>query len=96
MLSDVLVLLFTPTLYILLACCSLLQFSLIFNGLSNLAYHLERTPALEAVAPLSKAIVRYLEAVFGPAYKFSPNPTHVLLVAVLLAVVAQGQRNRRL
>jgi len=32
--------------------------------------------------------VHYLEACFGPAHKFAPNGTQVLLAAVIVAVVA--------
>ncbi|WIA35820.1 hypothetical protein OEZ86_004207 [Tetradesmus obliquus] len=86
-LPQILTLVFAPSLYIVLSCCALAQFNLIFNGISSLAFHMQRTPALEALAPLLKAFVKYLESIFGPAYKFVPNPTHVLLVAVMLAFI---------
>lgn len=80
-------LLFTPSIYIFLSCACLAQFRIIFNTLSTAAYHMQRGP-LEAFAPIVKTFVQYLESIFGPAYKFVPNPTHVLLVALMLAVIA--------
>jgi hypothetical protein len=39
--------------------------------------------------------VQYLEACFGPAHKFAPNGTQVLLAAVIVALVAQGQQQQQ-
>lgn len=50
-LPNPLVLVLAPTLYIFLACLGLLQFSVIYNGISSLSYTIERTPALESIAP---------------------------------------------
>lgn len=81
-------LVFTPSLYILLSCACLAQFRIILNFLSTAAYHLQHSP-LEPFAPILKTFVQYLESIFGPAYKFVPNPTQVILVALMLAVIAR-------
>lgn len=49
--TAILYILFAPTVYLVLATVGLLQFSIIFNAFSNIALHVNRTPALEAVAP---------------------------------------------
>jgi hypothetical protein len=45
--------------------------------------------------PVLRNFVHYLEACFGPAHKFAPNGTQVLLCAVIVAVVAHGGGGRR-
>lgn len=50
-LMQILVLVFAPSLYIVLACCAFAQFGLIFNAISSLAFHMQRQPALEALTP---------------------------------------------
>ncbi|KAF6266287.1 hypothetical protein COO60DRAFT_445799 [Scenedesmus sp. NREL 46B-D3] len=64
-LMQILMLVFAPSLYIVLACCAFAQFGLIFNAISSLAFHMQRQPALEALTPLLKAFVKYLESIFG-------------------------------
>lgn len=48
---HIVTLVFAPSLYIVLSCCAFAQFSLIFNGVSSLAFHMQRQPALEPFAP---------------------------------------------
>ncbi|KAI8463334.1 MAG: hypothetical protein J3K34DRAFT_444301 [Monoraphidium minutum] len=90
--ASIFYLLLAPTLYILLATLGLLQFSVAFNALSGLALHLDRTPALDALAPVLKAYLRFLEGIFGPAYKFSPSATQVTLVALMLVIIVEMGR----
>lgn len=163
---NILLLLALPTLYILLASVSLLQFAALFSALEALSVHASTVAALQPVAPgeatvgfsgsdalggpkqeplrererwtlslsgdtrharsrraadtplrpslsslsllphdppslppippqqtlVLRSFVHYLEACFGPAHKFAPNGTQVLLAAVIVAVVAHGGR----
>lgn len=50
-LSQAAVLIFAPTLYILLSCCALAQFRLLLHGLATAAWHAQRSPGLDTVAP---------------------------------------------
>ncbi|GBG00258.1 hypothetical protein Rsub_12902 [Raphidocelis subcapitata] len=81
-----------PSYYLTLASLALLQFSVLLSALSNFATHAARTPALEALAPVAKALLRTLEGTWGPAYKFQPSATQVTLVALMLAFIAEGRR----
>lgn len=94
-LVNPLLLIFLPSLYIFGAAIGLLQFQVLFAGLASLVAKAKSIPYLEFAVPVLKTLVQFLERVFGPASKFAPNSTQVILVAVMLAVIVHCERSRR-
>jgi len=83
-------LLAAPSFYLVLATLGMLQFSVLLNALASLSHAMDRgSPALEPLAPVVKAYTRFLDGVFGPAYKYTPSPTHVCLVSVRLRLLSR-------
>jgi hypothetical protein len=66
--------LFAPTIYIFLASISMLQFSLVLNGLHSLSLKLRSFPALEPLEPLLAAVIRNMEKTFGWAAPSTGRP----------------------
>lgn len=53
---------------------------MVFTWLGSLPTYLRRFPVLEGAVPLINSYTKYLEAAFGPAYKYNPSSTQVMLV----------------
>lgn len=49
--ASIVYLLLAPTIYMGLATLGLLQFSIAFNAISGVTLHLDKTPALDSLAP---------------------------------------------
>lgn len=94
-LPQILTLVFAPSLYIVLSCCALAQFNLIFNGISSLAFHMQRTPALEALAPRKR--LYGLQGV-GPGVNgtaMRPTQQHALTVHSRSSCEEQHSHNKQ-
>ena len=65
---------------ILVSFFGLLQFKLLFNTLAILASDRKGGVVWKKVQPLLSDLVGSLEASLGPASKFTPSLTHILLV----------------
>jgi hypothetical protein len=52
-------------------------------------------PLLDIARPSLQQHLSYLEATFGPPATFTPSVTHVLLVAIMLVLLANGDGRRR-
>uniref|UniRef100_A0A7S3XCN1 Uncharacterized protein n=1 Tax=Picocystis salinarum TaxID=88271 RepID=A0A7S3XCN1_9CHLO len=82
---DPVTLLLVPPALVLLAAISLAQFGMVFRAFSSFAK--ARDGMLGAVQPVLRNVALHLESTLGNADKFQPGLTHVLLMAILLAVV---------
>mmetsp|Transcript_9830 Transcript_9830/g.34937 ORF Transcript_9830/g.34937 Transcript_9830/m.34937 type:complete len:108 (-) Transcript_9830:116-439(-) len=82
---DPVTLLLVPPALVLLAAISLAQFGMVFRAFSSFAK--ARHGMLGAVQPVLRNVALHLESTLGNADKFQPGLTHVLLMAILLAVV---------
>ncbi|GFH13378.1 uncharacterized protein HaLaN_09252, partial [Haematococcus lacustris] len=101
--SPLLVLLL-PVLYLFGGCLTLLQFQVAYTlvvqvGRQTAAADQIRNNALTrkrlACAGLLQNLSDYLIRVFGQPHKFVPQPTHVVLVALMIAVIVHLERVRR-
>lgn len=89
--ANVVWLLMAPTTYITLATLGLLQFSFALSALGSLFVAAQKQAPV--VAPVLGSYLRHVEAIFGPTYKpFTPSPTQVVLVALMLAVIVERGR----
>ncbi|GAX85659.1 hypothetical protein CEUSTIGMA_g13074.t1 [Chlamydomonas eustigma] len=95
MATNPLVVLFLPSLYIVGALFSLLQFQVLIALIGKGVLELKKIPSLSSLLPFVVGLNDYLVKVFGPAQKFVPQPTHVLLVALMMAVIIHTERMRR-
>mmetsp|Transcript_2068 Transcript_2068/g.5448 ORF Transcript_2068/g.5448 Transcript_2068/m.5448 type:complete len:96 (-) Transcript_2068:326-613(-) len=94
--NNPLAVMFLPVLYLLGSCFSLLQFQVVITLIAKGVAKAKTVAALEPAMPIMTAVNDYLIRVFGPAHKFVPQPTHVMLVAVLMAIVVHvGDAKRR-
>ncbi|KAK9845471.1 hypothetical protein WJX81_007376 [Elliptochloris bilobata] len=87
-----LVWLWAVPLYIAGGFLGLLQFKFVFSGLTNVSAWRSKMWVWQRVRPGLKTLVANMEATFGPAHKFIPNTTHVLLVAVMLVIMVSTER----
>mmetsp|Transcript_1147 Transcript_1147/g.2716 ORF Transcript_1147/g.2716 Transcript_1147/m.2716 type:complete len:95 (+) Transcript_1147:69-353(+) len=94
MISPIL-LLFLPSAYIFASVVCLLQFQVLFQLLQLGVTKLHSVSALAFVKPVTGVFIDHLVRVFGQPHKFVPQPTHILLVALILAVVVHLERARR-
>ncbi|KAF5832803.1 hypothetical protein DUNSADRAFT_11212 [Dunaliella salina] len=89
------VLLLLPAAYIFASVVALLQFQVLFQLLQVGITKLHSVSALAFAKPVTGVFMDHLVRVFGRPDKFVPQPTHVLLVALILAVVVHLERARR-
>ncbi|RMZ55689.1 hypothetical protein APUTEX25_000272 [Auxenochlorella protothecoides] len=81
-------LLITPTLLIFASVLSLAQFKIAYVALER--FSSSRHPLLlDSVQPVLKKLVQVFESVLGSPSGFNPTLTHVLLVALILAVLSR-------
>ncbi|KAG2483034.1 hypothetical protein HYH03_018064 [Edaphochlamys debaryana] len=83
-----------PVLYVLAATFSMMQVSVILALLGQAAVKVRTIKALSFAEPAVTALVDYFTRVYGPLHKFTPQPTHILLMAVVVALVVNGQRRK--
>ncbi|KAK2077629.1 hypothetical protein QBZ16_004475 [Prototheca wickerhamii] len=85
--SGPLGLLMGPTLLIFLSVLSLAQFKVAYAFLERTinSHH----ALLEAAQPVLKRLFLIIESVLGSPSSFNPTLTHVLLVALILAVLSR-------
>ncbi|GLC41481.1 hypothetical protein PLESTB_001007000 [Pleodorina starrii] len=86
--------LFLPTAYILLSTFVMVQLTAILMLIGQAGVKVRTMKQLAPIEPVVTELVNYLTRVFGPLHKFTPQPTHVLLVAVVVALVVNGQRRK--
>jgi len=77
------------------AVVSLLQFQVVLTLVAQGAAKIKSVSALKLVQPATAALADMLVKIFGLPHKFVPQPTHVILVAILLAVVVHLERHPR-
>ncbi|KXZ50335.1 hypothetical protein GPECTOR_17g976 [Gonium pectorale] len=90
-----LVAIFMPLLYLLLSTFVMLQFSVVLSLVGVAGVKVRSIGQLAAIEPVITTLVDYLTRVFGPLHKFTPQPTHILLMAVVVALVANGSGRRK-
>ncbi|KAG2427715.1 hypothetical protein HYH02_014546 [Chlamydomonas schloesseri] len=83
-----------PVAYLLIGTFSLLQFSAILQLVSQGAVKVRQMKQLAPIEPVVTTLVDYLTRIFGPLHKFTPQPTHVLLAAIVVALVVNGMRRK--
>jgi asparagine N-glycosylation enzyme membrane subunit Stt3 len=79
-------LIWAPTAFILLAFAGLMQFRLMYGAMSSVFQTRKGGYVWRQVQPVLADIVGSLESSLGPASKFTPSLTHILLVGVILAI----------
>lgn len=78
-----------PSLFIFLSSVSLLQFKALYQLFAHVATTRTKNALLQGtVQPLLRKLLTLMEASLGAPAAFTPSTTHVLLVAILLAVLA--------
>ncbi|KAL4422813.1 hypothetical protein ABPG75_009010 [Micractinium tetrahymenae] len=92
MLGGPLAVIFGPVLYIFVAALSLSQFKIAYNFLARFVYQKSRNPVWEVVQPPLRQQLAFFESVFGQPATFTPTTTHVLLVAIMIALIVHTQR----
>mmetsp|Transcript_33737 Transcript_33737/g.60908 ORF Transcript_33737/g.60908 Transcript_33737/m.60908 type:complete len:93 (-) Transcript_33737:556-834(-) len=83
---------FLPLLYIFTSIFICMQFSISLSLLASLPDKINSIPALGSISPIVNAAVAYTSKAFGPLHKFTPQPTHVLLVAILVAFIVHQKK----
>ncbi|KAG1676638.1 hypothetical protein FOA52_008767 [Chlamydomonas sp. UWO 241] len=78
--------------YSLATCGQSMSFQVIITLVAKGTAMAKGIALLEPALPIIIAVNEYLLKVFGPAHKFIPQPTHVMLVAVLLAIIMHSGR----
>lgn len=92
-LAQGLIMLWAPSAYILMAFFSLMQFKIFFTVFTNLCTaRVNVSVWRQTVQPVLKRVLSTMESTFGPATKFTPGLTHILLVAVMLVMLTVGER----
>mmetsp|Transcript_10316 Transcript_10316/g.31044 ORF Transcript_10316/g.31044 Transcript_10316/m.31044 type:complete len:122 (-) Transcript_10316:1875-2240(-) len=86
--------LWAPTVIILISFFGLLQFKLLFSSLAVIASNRKGGWVWGKVQPLLSDLVNSLEASLGPASKFTPTLTHILLVGVAVTLLVTSERTR--
>ncbi|EFJ44554.1 hypothetical protein VOLCADRAFT_106349 [Volvox carteri f. nagariensis] len=84
-----------PLAYILASTMITLKLTLVLSLLGQAGVKVRSMKQLAPIEPAVTALVDYLTRVFGPLHKFTPQPTHVLLVAVIVALVVHGSGSSR-
>ncbi|KAL6754342.1 hypothetical protein V8C86DRAFT_2704194 [Haematococcus lacustris] len=92
--SPLLVLLL-PVLYLFGGCLTLLQFQVAYTLVVQGVSKARAISALKFAQPVLQNLSDYLIRVFGQPHKFVPQPTHVVLVALMIAVIVHLERVRR-
>ncbi|KAK9806708.1 hypothetical protein WJX73_010892 [Symbiochloris irregularis] len=87
--SSVLILLLGTPVALTVATIGLVQFKVLLLLLTNLS---QRRGNAKIIRQGTRYLVRHFEATFGPAQNFAPNTTHVILVAILLAILLSAER----
>lgn len=89
-----LTLLWAPTGIIITSFLGLLQFKLLYSTFTMLAMNRKGGFVWKKIQPVLSDFVGSLEGSIGPASKWSPNLTQILLVGVALTVLLASERNR--
>lgn len=83
-----------PPLYLGTSATCWLIWSSFLKILQTVSVQVRSVPALQPVAPAVVAINLYMERIFGPAHKFTPTSTHVVLLAIVVALIVHLERLR--
>lgn len=83
-----------PTLLIATAALSLHQFKMFYIAFTNMANERSGNPLWMMVQPVMKDLARVMEGVLGNAHSFKPGLTHVMLTALMLAIIVSLERVR--
>ncbi|KAK9817248.1 hypothetical protein WJX72_011832 [[Myrmecia] bisecta] len=86
------VLLWSVPILLLTSVLSLGQFKIIFSLASDQVAKRHGSAVWTAARPYLERLIRLLESSFGPAHKFSPSATQVVLVALILALLFSVER----
>lgn len=90
-----LALIWMPTVMILISFAGLMQFKLMYGALSSV-FQVRRGGAVwRKIQPTLGDVATSMEASIGPASKFTPSLTHILLVGVILSILLAAERTRR-
>ena len=73
---------------------SLHQFKMFYIAFINLANERSGNALWMMVQPFIKDLARVMEGVLGNAYSFKPGLTHVMLTALMLAIIVSLERVR--
>jgi len=92
--AVLLTLFWVPTALILLSLIGLAWFKTFFTLFVGIASKRRGSALWQRVQPSLASLSNSMEASFGSPGKFTPSPTHVLLVVVALAVIIAGERAR--
>jgi|APGre2960657444_1045066.scaffolds.fasta_scaffold00186_2 hypothetical protein len=91
--GEVLAVLYGPPLLLLLSAVSVLQLNFLVQALSAFAKSRGTTALWKAVQPALLQLTKTLDGAFrGSGKLFEPNANHLLLFALLLAVLVTGER----
>ena len=83
-----------PTLLIATAALSLHQFKMFYIAFINLANERSGNALWMMVQPFIKDLARVMEGVLGNTHSFKPGLTHVMLTALMLAIIVSLERVR--
>ena len=70
------------------------QFKMFYIAFTNMANERSGNPLWMMVQPVMKDLARVMEGVLGNAYSFKPGLTHVMLTALMLAIIVSLERVR--
>ncbi|KAK3240779.1 hypothetical protein CYMTET_49409 [Cymbomonas tetramitiformis] len=89
-----LLLIFSPSILIALSSICLFQFTQGFKAFIMVSKEVKGNQVWKFVQPHCHQLGLVLESVLGPAQKFSPSTTHVVLVALMLGMIICAERIR--
>jgi len=70
------------------------QFKMFYIAFTNMANERSGNPLWMIVQPVMKDLARVMEGVLGNAHSFKPGLTHVMLTALMLAIIVSLERVR--
>ncbi|PRW32865.1 MFS general substrate transporter isoform C [Chlorella sorokiniana] len=83
---------FLPALYIFASVISFTQFKVVYGAFARLALTRSSNPLWQQVQPVLRQLLTFCEAIFGQPATFTPNTTHVLLVAIMIVLLVNLRR----
>ncbi|MEW5310320.1 MAG: hypothetical protein WDW38_002132 [Sanguina aurantia] len=81
-----------PLLYVFVSMFVLLNFTTLLEVIGRGPSFIKQYKQLEILKPFIVNFVEFATRVFGPLSKFTPQPTHVMLIAIVVAIVMHGGR----
>ncbi|KAI7838978.1 hypothetical protein COHA_007264 [Chlorella ohadii] len=86
------IIIFMPALYMMFSVVALTQFKVVYGLFARLALTRSSNPLWQQVQPQMRQLLTFCEAIFGQPATFTPNCTHVLLVALMLVLLVNLRR----